>query len=281
MDYTYHFINLSHKHSHFWILFQKIFCFILSLTLRITEQTAKAIVLENNPNASLTSLSLPYIFRDIDFNNYLRKNLGNFCPQKGLLSYLWSFCMHFPNCLPIPHSHTVIINIISSNLAVKLDSCFSFTPKSHRLLNLVLMVEMHPHPQQTSPWLCSHATGDWDMFWETCQKKCEESHFPFWKTHYDFCESGIKMFMCWEWLGNLVPLHYQGTEWDHCCFGSHPGEGINCANVTGTQAGAGSPGSRIWHAWLSVQGLTIMSLGKIISPFYFLVFGHRKKVRHH
>lgn len=199
MDYTYHFINLSHKYSHFLILVRKIFCFLPSLTLRITEQTAKAIVLENNPNAFLTSLSLPYIFRDIDFNNCLRKHFEMFVIKKGCHTFE-ALRMHFPNCLPIPHSHTVITNIIASNLAVILDSYFSFTPKSHRLPNLLLMVEVRPHAQQTSPWLCSHATGGWVMFWETCQKKCEESLFPLWKT----------LWFLWDWNKNANVLRVMG-----------------------------------------------------------------------
>lgn len=153
MDYTYHFINLSHKYSHFFNPSSKKFCFLPSLTLRITEQTAKATVLENNPNAFLTSLSLPYIFRDIDFNNCLRKHFEMFALKKGCHTFE-ALRMHFPNCLPIPHSHMIITNVIASNLAVILDSYFSFTPKSHRLPNLLLMVEVRPHPMalQSCHW---------------------------------------------------------------------------------------------------------------------------------
>lgn len=175
MNYTYHFINLSHKYSHFWILLQKIFCFLPSLTLRITEQTAKAIVLENNPITSRTSLSLPSIFRDIDFNNCSRKHFEIVALKRGCHTFE-ALCMHFPNCLPIPHSHTVITNIIASNLAVILDSYFSFTPKSHWLPSLLLRWKYIPtHNRQV------HGSAVMPLETGICsekrQKKCEESHF--------------------------------------------------------------------------------------------------------
>ena len=110
--------------------------------------------------------------------------------------------MHFANCQSVLHPHAGLTNI-AYNLAVMLDSSFSFIPKPHWLLNLLLVVEMDLHPQQTLPRLYSHAF--WDMFWGTCQT---------WRIPFSILEN-ILWFL-WGWNKKIQCAERDWVIWFLC-----------------------------------------------------------------
>lgn len=183
------------------------------------------------------------------------------------------------NCLPVPHSYSIITNIsayskllllLCSQMPLATQPCLdggNVSPPSNRHYDGFTV-------------MCHLRTG---RLLRNASMKCEESHFSMLE---------ITLYFPWGWNKKWSCAESNWGIW-FPCIPRELGESIIVweaiaerewimQTCLGHRAGAGPPGSSLWQARF-VRGHESSQLCYLItkfSPLYFLSYSHRKKGRH-